>query len=150
MKQKIIAVFGGRECSEDMYRVAFDVGKEIALCGAVLVCGGKTGIMEAVCKGVFEQGGMTIGIIPDNDKSFANDYVRIPIVTGMGSGRNIIIVRTCDSAIAIDGSYGTLSEIALALNNGKPVISLNSWDIEGVIKASSPGEAVKKALELAV
>ncbi|HDN59118.1 MAG TPA: TIGR00725 family protein [Candidatus Marinimicrobia bacterium] len=146
--KKIIAVFGGRNCSKEACDVAYKVGKEIALAGAILICGGKSGVMEAACKGSIEHGGIAIGILPDEEKSEANPYVTIPIATGMGAGRNIIIARTCDCAIAIDGSYGTLSEIAHALSLGKPVISLLSWDIEGVIKAKDPEEAVRKAFEV--
>lgn len=140
--QKIIAVLGGRKCNSKTYQKAYEVGKGIAERGGILICGGKLGIMEAACKGAFEKGGLTVGVLPEGDKSGANKWVKIPIPTGIGVARNSIIVRSCDAAISIDGKYGTLSEIAYCLQFGVPVCSLDSWDIEGVKKVSSPEEAL--------
>lgn len=145
---KIIAVIGGSACSESDYTAAETVGKLIAREGGVVICGGLSGVMEAACKGAFEAGGLTIGILPSGEISDANRFVKIPVATGMGIGRNIIIIRTAQVVIAVDGKYGTLSEIAYALQLNKPVFGLHSWnDIPGVVKVSSPEEAVKKAFE---
>lgn len=102
--------------------------------------------MEAACRGAAEAGGTTIGILPGGDCLEANPYVTVPVATGMGVGRNIVIIRTARALIAIDGKYGTLSEIAYALQLHKPVFSLNSWnDIPGVVPVGSPEEAVERA-----
>lgn len=145
--QKIIAVLGGRDCDSETYKKAYKVGKEIASRGGILICGGRTGIMEAACKGAVEEGGLTIGILPDGDVSRANAYVKIPIPTGIGIARNSIIVRACSAAIAISGKYGTLSEIAYCFQIGTPVCSLDSWKIEGIKQVSSPEEAVEFAFD---
>jgi len=105
--------------------------------------------MEAASKGAKETGGMTVGILPGFSKDEANPYVMIPVITGLSHARNIIIVRSADAVIAISGEYGTLSEIAIALKLGKPVIGIKTWEhIEGVVKVASPEEAVQKVLEL--
>jgi uncharacterized protein (TIGR00725 family) len=145
----IISVIGAGSCSEDIYRIAEEVGRLIAVKGAVLVTGGLGGVMEAASKGAEEAGGTTVGILPGFNKKEANRYVTIPITTGLSHARNVIIVRSADALIAVSGEYGTLSEIAIALKLGKPVIGINTWnDIEGVVRASSPKEAVKLAFEL--
>ena len=110
----IIGVIGGSRCSEETYAFAQKLGEGIAKAGGILVCGGKTGVMEAVCKGARSAGGRTIGILPSDDVNEANEYVDTPVATGMGVVRNAIIVRTADVLIALDGAEGTLSEIALA------------------------------------
>jgi uncharacterized protein (TIGR00725 family) len=132
------------------------VGRALAEAGATLVCGGLTGVMEAACRGAKSAGGLTIGILPDTDRSDANPYVDIPIVTGIRCARNTIIVRTAQAAIAVGGSYGTLSEIAFALTFGTPVVGLGTWEMkrEGhppapIVNATTPQEAVARALELA-
>ncbi len=146
-KGKIIGVIGGKQCTAEDYVHAVTVGRLIAEHGAVLVCGGRDGVMEAVCKGTREAGGIAVGILPGDDIREANPYVNVPIATGFGIGRNIVIIRTAQAVIAIDGSYGTLSEIAYALQLGKPVFALHSWnEIPGVQVVSSPEEAVHKAL----
>ena len=141
---KFIGVIGSGDCSEEEYSLAFEVGREVARRGFYLVCGGLSGVMEASAKGAFMEGGLTIGILP-GDKKDANPYIKIPIPTGLGEGRNLIIVRLSDALIAIGGEYGTLSEIAFALKLKKPVIGLRTWDIEGIIRAESPEDAVSKA-----
>lgn len=145
LTQKIIAVIGGTHCDEESYKDALQVGREIAKRGGILICGGKSGVMEAACKGAFDEGGLTIGILQERDASMANPWVKIPIPTGLGTARNVIIVSSCSAAIAIDGKYGTLSEIAYCLQHGVPICGLNTWEIKGVIPVSSPEEAVKYA-----
>jgi len=155
-KQKIIAVIGGSQCSKEEAKIAEEVGRELARRGAILVCGGLGGVMEAACKGAQSQGGLTIGILPGNSRQSANPYVQIPIVTGIGDARNIAVVKSAQAVIAIDGSYGTLSEISHALQSGIPVIGLNTWTLcinskqdNSIIPARNAAEAVDKALNLA-
>lgn len=146
-KQKIIAVIGGSQCTPEDYSMGVEVGKRLAENEITVICGGMFGIMEAVCKGAYEAGGETIGILPGSDPSEANEYVTIPIATGMGIARNVVIVRSANACIAIDGKYGTLSEIAYALQLQKPVITLNSWEqIPGTIPVKTAKEAVEIAL----
>lgn len=129
------------------FETAYEVGKLMAKAGAILVCGGLTGVMEAACKGAKEAGGTTIGILPGLHIDDANPYVEIPIATGLGHGRNLTIINTAQAIIAISGRYGTLSEIGFALQSGKPVYGLGTWDIDGVQACDSPEEAVTKSLE---
>ncbi|MCI0329929.1 MAG: TIGR00725 family protein [candidate division Zixibacteria bacterium] len=144
----IIAVVGGSTVPAEVYRTAREVGQEIALAEAIVVTGGLGGVMEAAAKGAKEKGGTVVGILPGFSKSEANPYVDIPIVTGLGDGRNALIVQTAQALIALPGEYGTLSEIALALKIGKPVVSLGGWEISAdIIKAKSPKEAVATALK---
>lgn len=148
VNQPLIAVIGGSTSSEADYACAEAVGRLIAENGGVVVCGGGSGVMAAACKGAKSAGGMAIGILPGSDIREANPYVTVPIATGMGIGRNIVIIRTAQAVIAVDGKYGTLSEIAYALQLEKPVFSLNSWnEIPGVQMVATPEAAVKKALE---
>jgi uncharacterized protein (TIGR00725 family) len=147
MSKKIIGVIGGRDVTDDLLAAAEEVGGLIAKKGYSLICGGLTGVMEAASKGAKEAGGLTIGILPQEDKDSANPYIDVPIATGMGIGRNVMISRTADALIAVGGEYGTLSEIAFALQLGKPVIGIGSWDIKGVLKAVDAEDAVKKVLE---
>ena len=130
---------------------AEEVGTLLARAGAVLVCGGLGGTMEAACRGARAEGGVTVGLLPGADRAAANAFVSVPIATGLGELRNGLIVRTADAVIAIGGppSMGTLSEIALALRAGTRVVGLGTWDIEGVATASSPEEAVTLALSSA-
>ena len=157
MKQKrFIAIIGGSECSPQEAKLAEEVGRELARQGAILVCGGLGGIMEAACKGANSGGGVTIGILPGGNRKAANPYVQIPIVTNLGEARNVVVVKSAQAVIAIGGGYGTLSEIGHALRNGIPVIGLNTWSLSrngqsdsSIIIAHSPDEAVSKALNLA-
>ena len=156
-RKLIIAVIGAREPSPEEAGIAEEVGKEIARQDAALICGGLGGTMEAACRGAASEGGITIGILPGDDPDTANPHVQIPIVTGIGYARNVIIARSAQAVIAVGGSYGTLSEIAYALAGKTPVIGLNTWSIsregkqdDSIIYVRSPSEAVKKALELAV
>jgi hypothetical protein len=137
-----IAVIGGAECTEEVRRMAHDLGRLLVDRGHMPICGGLTGIMEAVCCGAKAAGGVAVGILP-GEMQEANRCVGIAIDTGMGHARNVIIVKSADVVIAMPGEYGTLSEIALALKMGKKVISLRSWDVPGTIKAQTPEEAVE-------
>jgi uncharacterized protein (TIGR00725 family) len=148
IKSKIfIGVIGGSDCSNDVYKLAQEVGERIAKAGAVLVCGGLGGVMEAACKGAKKAGGTTIGILPGIDKSQANSYIDFPIVTGLEEGRNLLVIRNSDVIIALPGEYGTLSEIAFCLKLGKPIVGLSTWNVsENIIKAKNPEEAIRIAL----
>lgn len=149
----IIAVVGGEECDEDSLRDAERVGRLIALGGHVLICGGRGGVMEAACRGARAEGGHTIGVLPGEDRAQANDYVEFPIATGIGRARNVIIVLSSDALIAIDGSYGTLSEIAFAHQYGRPVVGLNTWTFAAAGIESSAmlrAQTAEEAVDLAV
>ena len=148
-------MIGSSQATTVELKLAEEVGRELAKRGAVLVCGGLGGIMEAACHGASEEGGITIGILPGGDREQANPYVQFPIVTGIGYARNAAVAKTGQAVIAIGGIYGTLSEIAFALQNGTPVIGLGTWSLsrngkseESIIAANDPNEAVSKALEL--
>ena len=144
MAKKIIAVIGGAQADEKILRLAEQVGSSIAQHNGILVTGGMGGVMNAASKGAKNSGGLVIGILPTINKEDANPYVDIPIVTGIGEARNMIIARTCDAAIAIDGKYGTLSEIAYCLMFNVPVIGIETWEIDApIIKAKSAEEAVE-------
>jgi uncharacterized protein (TIGR00725 family) len=148
LEKIIVGVIGSALASGKPYDEAMEVGRLTAKRGALVLTGGLGGVMEAACKGAKECGGETIGILPGFDDRDANRYIDIPIVTGLNHARNIIVVRTSDVLIAVGGEYGTLSEIAFAMKLGKPVISLDSWDVgEGIKKASSPAEAVALAFD---
>ena len=148
MERKIIGVIGAGEAGEELLQNAEETGRLIARHGFILVCGGLGGVMEAAAKGAKEGGGTTVGILPQADRHTANPYIDIPVATGFGEGRNVIIIRTADILIAIGGEYGTLSEIAFALKMRKTVISLGSWEIPGVTRVSSPLDAVETARNL--
>ena len=157
MKDKniFIAVIGGSDCSPQAAKLAEEVGREIAHHGAILVCGGLGGVMEAACKGASREGGLTIGVLPGDNRQAANPYVQIPLVTGIGYARNVAVVKSAQAVIAIDGSYGTLSEIGHALQSEIPVIGLNTWALSiagqvdnSIIIAENPKDAVNKAIEL--
>ena len=152
-----VAVIGSASCDEQVAAQAREVGRALAGQGAVLVCGGRGGVMEAACQGAKAGGGTTVGILPGTHRREANPYVDIPIVTGLGEARNAIVVRTADAVIAVSGGYGTLSEIGLALKMGRPVVGLGTWELgqqgqpaQAVVPADSPAQAVELALSLAV
>jgi uncharacterized protein (TIGR00725 family) len=142
-----IAVIGKEECTEEEYRAARAAGALIAGRKAILCCGGKGGVMEAACRGAREAGGTTVGILPDTGKG--NPYLDIVIRTGMGYGRNAIVVQSGDAVVAIGGGYGTLSEIAIALKAGKKVFGFRTWEIDGVTQCGTPEEAVTGAVAAA-
>ena len=139
-----IGVIGAGDCSETIYRLAEKLGFEIGKKGWIVVCGGLGGVMEGAARGCVEAGGTTIGILPGLDKRNANPYIKIPIPTGLGEGRNLLVVRASDLLVSISGGFGTLSEIALALKMNKPVIGLETWkNIEGVQYVGAPQEAIE-------
>jgi uncharacterized protein (TIGR00725 family) len=149
----LVAVIGGSAPTAEEAAAAKAIGRALAEAGAVLICGGRGGVMEAACRGAKT---VTIGILPGTDRREANPYVDIPIVTGIGVARNAIIARTAQAAVAVGGSYGTLSEIAFALAFGVPVVGLGTWEVrrEGhppapIAYAATPEEAVAQALALA-
>lgn len=143
----IIGVIGAGRASAAGREAAMEVGRLIARGGAALVCGGLGGVMEAAARGCREEGGTVIGILPGGDPGQANPFVTYPVATNMGHARNMIIVHTARALIAVEGEYGTLSEIAIALKLGRPVIALDSWAaIEGVERASTPRQAVERAI----
>jgi len=148
MRKKVISVIGGHSCKKEVEQIAHELGKKLAKVADYLVSGGLSGTMKAVCNGFKANGGVTIGIIPSYSKSDANEFVDIVIPTGMGLARNVMVVQAGDIVVALPGEYGTLSEIAYCLQFGKPVISLNSWDIPGIIKVKTVDEAVQKVKQL--
>ena len=143
-----ISVFGGRDIDEQTYADAVEIGNLLAAENYLVFCGGGEGIMEAVAKGVKSAGGTCIGILKGMDKSEANEYIEIPISTGIGIGRNAILAYNCDVAVAISGQYGTLSEIAYALQLDKPVVGYGTWDIKGVHKEKTISTVIDKVKEL--
>lgn len=147
----VVGVIGSSHEDEELNKLAYEVGSLIAARGAALLCGGLGGVMHHACRGAKDSGGLTVGILPTNRKEDANPYVDIPIVTGMGEARNVIIAKTSDAIIAVGGGYGTLSELGHALNLGKKVFALKSWDVltneENFTVAKSPEEAVKLAFK---
>ena len=152
--EKLISVVGGSRCSPEIEALAEEVGRELARAGAVVVCGGLGGVMEAACRGAVAAGGKTIGILPGGEPQEANPFVQYIIPTGLGYARNIIVAQSTQAVIALDGSYGTLSEIALALHKGIPVIGLRTWQLfldgkedAGITVAATPKEAVRLALK---
>jgi uncharacterized protein (TIGR00725 family) len=144
-----IGIIGSRSCSNEIASIAERTGSLIASHEAILICGGREGVMEAAARGAQAAGGLTVGILPGPSKNEANPFIDVKIPTDMGHARNAIIARAADCLIAIAGEYGTLSEIALALQMAKPVVTLASkWKIEGTILANSPETAVETALRL--
>lgn len=141
MRRKLmVSVIGGHNCSEPCSEEAEEAGSIIAKSGAVLVCGGLGGVMEAACRGAKLAGGITIGILPGEEHSEANGYVDIVIPTGMGFSRNTLVAGCPDMVLALKGAYGTLSEICFALVGDVPVYSTGSWDIPEIHELSSLAE----------
>ena len=154
-QKAVIGVIGATEASKENYQLAYELGTHIAARGAALVCGGLGGIMEAASKGASENGGTVIGILPGLDKKVANPFVNFVIPSGLGISRNVLVVHSSDVIIAFPGSFGTLSEIALALATGKTVIYFTgTWDLKriGTVDASRFKEAVdpRQAIGLAL
>jgi uncharacterized protein (TIGR00725 family) len=155
VKEIIIAVIGTRKPSPEEGQLAQEVGRELAKNGIALICGGLGGVMAEACRGACAEGGLTIGVIPGDDRKSANPHVRIPIVTGIGYARNVIIIRSAQAVIAVGGGYGTLTEIGYALDAGIPVVGLKTWKIsrnnqvdKSIIRADNAKQAVSKALKL--
>jgi uncharacterized protein (TIGR00725 family) len=134
-----IGVIGGGTCPSEIYEIAQEVGREIARNGFSLVCGGLGGVMEAACRGAKEAGGITIGILPTSNKRDANPYVDLVIPTGLGHARNVLVVHASDALVAVDGETGTLSEIAIALKVGKPIVGIKTWELEGRVPLAEGG-----------
>lgn len=149
MSAPYIGVIGASRADDEQLATAEAVGRELALRGAVLVCGGRGGVMEAACAGARSQGGLTVGLLPGSDRRDANPHLAVAVATGLGELRNGLIVRTSDALIAVGGEWGTLTEIAFALKAGRPVVGLSSWDLDGVQRLDDPREAVDRALALA-
>lgn len=145
-----IGVIGPGQCSRETEMTAEAVGREIAQCRAVLICGGLGGVMAAAARGAGEAGGTTVGILPGTLMEDANPHITIPIVTGMGHARNVLIVRSSHVLIAVEGGYGTLSELAIALKVGRPIVGLHTWNVSSkIIEAATPQEAVRLAVSAA-
>jgi uncharacterized protein (TIGR00725 family) len=140
-----IAVIGPGQATADECGAAYATGRLIAGNGAVLVCGGLGGVMDAACRGAQEAGGITVGILPGSEGG--NPYLGITIRTGLGHARNVLVVLSADAVIAIGGRHGTLSEIAIALRTGRPVYGIKTWDIDGVMSCASPEDAVTRAVQ---
>ena len=151
-----LAVCGPASANEQDLAWAEEVGRRIAQAGAVLVCGGLGGVMDAAARGCGSSGGTSVGIVPGDKRVDASSHLTVVVATGMGEARNALVVKTADAVIAISGEFGTLSEIALALKMGKPVVGLSTWElhkggspVEAIVPASDPESAVAAALELA-
>jgi uncharacterized protein (TIGR00725 family) len=151
-----VAVVGGGEAGDDVCRLAEDLGRELARRGAVVVTGGLGGVMAAASRGAKDGQGSTIGILPGADRADANPWVDVAVPTGLGEGRNLLVVRAADAVVAVAGEFGTLSEIALALRAGTPVIGLRTWElardgrpVDAIVVASTPADAAGKAVALA-
>ena len=140
-----ISVIGGQEADEQASRLAFEVGREIGARGHVLICGGRTGVMREACRGAKESGGLTVGILPGEDLGDVNEFVDIPLPTGIGYTRNVLVARAGEAVIAIDGSLGTLSEIAFALISSRPVIGLGTWELRDGHGEEAPIQRVEDA-----
>jgi uncharacterized protein (TIGR00725 family) len=138
-----IGVVGPGEASEAELASAEEVGAGLAALGAVVVTGGLGGVMEAACRGARSRHGRTLGILPGEDREAANGWVEIAVATGLGELRNGLIVRACDALVAVGGGHGTLSEVALALKLGRPVVGLGTWAVHGVDEVTTPAEAVE-------
>jgi uncharacterized protein (TIGR00725 family) len=141
-----VAVVGASKATDQDMRDAEAVGRFLGERGAHIVCGGRGGVMAAASKGCAEAGGTVIGMLPGDDRSDANEWVSVAIPTGLGELRNGLIVRTADVMIAVGGSYGTLSEVALGLQAGLKVFGLHTWVIDGITAVDNPGAAVNQAL----
>ena len=154
--RRYVAVVGGSTAALDVCQAAEDVGRELARSGAVLVCGGLGGVMAAACRGAKGEGGLTLGILPGDSREEANAWVDVAVPTGMGEARNAIVVRAADALVAVGGEFGTLSEIALAVRLGKPVVGIGTWElaqvgrpVEAIVRVDDPVEAARTALSLA-
>jgi hypothetical protein len=139
----LVAVCGGSAASAEEVRVAEEVGRLLAVRGAVVVCGGLGGVMEGACRGAAAAGGLTVGLLPGDDPDAANSHVGLALATGLGELRNGLIARACRGMIAIGGGYGTLSEVALMLRLGRPVCTLGSWGL--IPPGSGGGDPVHRA-----
>jgi uncharacterized protein (TIGR00725 family) len=146
---RYVAVIGPSVATADELSAAEAVGRHLASRGAVVVCGGLGGVMEAAARGAAAAGGTVLGILPGAERDEANAYVTVAIATGMGEMRNALLVRAADVVVAVGGAYGTLSEIAFALRTGVPVVGIGTWDLDDVIDAPDADTAAELAWELA-
>ncbi len=146
----VITVIGAGACDDALAATAERVGALLAGAGFTIVCGGLGGVMEFVCRGASRHGGRTIGILPGVDRSAANSYVDVVLPTGMGEGRNILVVRAGRVVVAIGGGFGTLSELAFARKLGIPVVGLNTWRLpdDGIIHEPTAEVAVQRVIDL--
>lgn len=156
-RPRFVGVIGEQDCSAELAALARAVGEGIARRGGVLVCGGMGGVMAAATEGARAAGGLTVGILPGQDRSAANPFIDVPIVTNLGEARNIVVVRSSEVIIAVGGGYGTLSEIAFALKLGVPVVGLRTWRlakdgdprfVDPIVRADTPQQAVELAWQL--
>jgi hypothetical protein len=146
---KTIAIIGARACDDEISQIAEQMGGLLAKYGYTIICGGLGGVMEAVCKGAKANNGTTIGILPGDNPDDANPHVDIAIATGMGISRNLIIIRSAIAVVAINGGFGTLSELAFALQLQKQVVGLGTWDVsDHIVTASDPDDAMQKLTKL--
>ena len=150
----VVSVAGGAICTPSEATMAEAVGRGLAVAGAILVCGGGSGVMEAACRGAIQAGGWTVGFLPGTKADQGNSFLSLAVPTGLGEARNVLVVRAGRALVAIGGGYGTLSEIAVGLKLGRRVIGLSTWNAAnsqgepaGIVKARSPEEAVELALE---
>jgi uncharacterized protein (TIGR00725 family) len=143
--KRYVAVVGASEATGEQAELARAVGAGLARSGAVVITGGRGGVMAAASRGAAESGGIAVGLLPGAERQEANEWVTVALPTGLGELRNGLVVRAADAVIAVGGAYGTLSEIALALRAGVPVIGLNTWQIDGVRHVGTPEEAVALA-----
>lgn len=145
-----VAVVGSGDATGELYEQAREIGRLVAERGGIVVCGGLSGVMEAAARGATEAGGISIGVLPDEDRNRANPYLSYSIPAGTGHARNLAVVCSGDVVVAVGGEYGTLSEIGLALKVGRPVVALASWDLGGhVLVSGSPEEAIEAAFAAA-
>lgn len=148
-RHRLVGVIGASQPSSRGLDQARELGRLLAQGGVTIICGGLGGIMEAVCQGAVEAGGETIGLLPGGEAVAANPYVTLALPTNLGHGRNILIAQAAEVLVAVEGEYGTLSEMAIALKLGKPVFSLGSWpELTGPQPVATPQEAATKVLEL--
>ncbi|MGQ4807071.1 hypothetical protein NKDENANG_00410 [Candidatus Entotheonellaceae bacterium PAL068K] len=144
----IVGVVGSSSCDAVIARLAEEVGERLAGEGFVVLTGGRGGVMEAASRGAKKGGGLTIGVLPGTTRGEANRYVDVPIVTGLGDARNAIVARSSEILVAIAGEYGTLSEIALALKMGRPVVGLRTWPLAiDIMRVENPEQAIEKVLD---
>jgi uncharacterized protein (TIGR00725 family) len=151
-----IGVAGASQPAAPLLGAAEALGRRLAEAGAVVVCGGGTGVMTAVCRGARAAGGTTVGLLPGSDRREGNPHLEVALPTGLGQGRNLLLVRASDALVAVGGGFGTLAEVALALRTGVPVVGLSTWSlaldgrpVEAFPVASGPEEAARLALEAA-
>jgi uncharacterized protein (TIGR00725 family) len=151
-----IGVAGASQPATSLLEAAEALGGRLAEAGAVVVCGGGSGVMTAVCRGARAAGGTTVGLLPGLDRRDGNPYLEVALPTGLGQGRNLLLVRASDALVAVGGGFGTLSAVALALRTGVPVVGLSTWSlgldgrpVDAFPVASGPGEAARLALEAA-